>query len=322
MEKSAWYNNAMTLGIHHITAIASDAQRTVHFYSKILGLRLVKKTVNQDDVSTYHLFFGDREGHPGMDLTFFIFQPPTQGKRGNGLITTISLAVPEESLSFWLKRFKTHNVSHEPIQERFGFKRILFFDEDDQLLELVGIPAKDRDTQSTAWTKEISEEHAIYSFYGVSMNVHTLLLVEPIITTVFGYKPIKNVDNRTLYKVPESKRAAYLEVIEDPTLEFGLNAAGTVHHIAFRAHDDKHQHELQKAVRELGLQTTDVINRFYFKSIYFRIPAGVLFEIATDTPGFTADESVEELGTHLALPPFLEDQREMIEAQLPTVSAE
>lgn len=312
----------MIIGIHHITAIASHGQNNLHFYSKILGLRLVKKTVNQDDTSTYHLFYGDKLGHPGMDLTFFIFQPPMQGKRGNGLVTTISLSVPEAALPFWQKRFKEFKIKQQDIVERFGKKRILFFDEDDQQLELVGIPTNELEDSHLIWVKEVPNDYAIRSFFGASLSIHDRRLVEPILTDVFGYEKTDEARNHIEYKIHGSKRGAVIEVIEDPSKEFGLNAAGTVHHIAFRATDEKHQAELTERVKQLGIQTTEVIDRFYFKSVYFRTPAGILFEIATDQPGFTADEKESELGKEIALPPFLEPYRRQIEANLPKLSLE
>ncbi len=306
-----------TNGIHHITAIASDSVYTLNFYTKILGLRLVKKTVNQDDVSTYHLFFGDKLGHPGMDLTFFIFLPSMQGKRGNGLVTSIALAVPEMSLDFWLQRLKENKVRNNGISERFDRKRITFFDKDNQQLELVGVPASEIEDSADIWTtKDISKDYAIRSFYAATLRVQDIRLVEPVLTSVFGYEKIAQYAISTLYKVPNSKRAAFLEVQEDRASAFGFNAAGTVHHIAFRAKDEAHQMELKNKLDEMGIQHTTVIDRFYFKSVYFRVPAGILFEIATDGPGFTADEKESELGKHLALPPFLESERKMIESQL------
>lgn len=312
----------MIQGIHHITAIASNGQNNVHFYSKILGLRLVKKTVNQDDTGTYHLFFGDKLGHPGMDLTFFIFQPPMQGKRGNGLVTTISFGVPKNSLPFWKKRFVEFKVNHNEITEHFGKQHLVFFDEDDQQLALVGLSEKELEFSGDIWTKEIDKEHAIHSFYSATLSIHDKRLVEPILTEVFGYKQVQTKADSTLYTIPNQKRACVLEIKEDPNAEFGFNAAGTVHHIAFRANNEKHQLELQEKVHEIGIQTTDVIDRFYFKSVYFRTPAGILFEIATDKPGFTADEKAEDLGKEIALPPFLEQYRKQIEANLPEIKLE
>lgn len=314
-----FYNNmnTYTQGIHHITAIASDARKNFEFYTNILGLRLVKKTVNQDDVQTYHLFFGDKEGYPGMDLTFFIFLPPSQGKRGNGLVTKISLAVKENALNFWLDRFNNLNVKNNGITEEFGKKRIVFFDEDDQKLEIVAVTKDEIDDTADVWTTDqISQEHAIRSFYSATLNTSHKQLVEPILIHIFGYEFVKTENNKHLYQITNSKRAKYLEIQEDPTSSFGINAAGTVHHIAFRAKDEEQQLIFKQKLDLLGVHHTTVINRFYFKSIYFRIPAGILFEIATDGPGFTADEKDSELGTHLALPPFLEKDRAAIEAQL------
>ena len=308
----------MTTGIHHITAIASDAVKTFHFYTEILGLRLVKRTVNQDDVRTYHLFFGDEAGHPGMDLTFFIFQPATQGFRGNGLVTTISLAVPEVSLPFWQERFKQYQVKHRTITERFGRKRILFFDQDNQQLELVGVPQTELEDGEPWVTAEVSRNHAIRSFYSATLSVHQQEVMELILNHVFGYQYDQTAGKSHQYSlVGKGNRAHILELVVDPTVEVGLNAAGTVHHIAFRAKDEAEQLKLRSRVVELGLYPTTVIDRFYFKSVYFRVPAGILFEIATDGPGFVADEATEHLGQKLALPPFLEPQRKDIEANLP-----
>ncbi|MDQ3099304.1 MAG: ring-cleaving dioxygenase [bacterium] len=310
----------MTKGIHHITAIASNAQINVHFYSKVLGLRLVKKTVNQDDTSTYHLFFGDKSGHPGMDLTFFIFQPSMPGRRGTGLVTTISLAVPVGSLPFWKQRFIELKVKHDAVSERFAKKRLVFFDDDNQQLELVETPQSE---DSEIWiTRDIKSENAIRSFHSANLSVVSRTTIEPLLTHVFGYEHMSTDGHIHFYKTNASSRANYLEVSEEPSQANGLNAAGTVHHIAFRATDEAEQSDMRKKVEELGLFPTEVIDRFYFKSVYFRTPAGILFEIATDSPGFTADEKEDDLGKKLALPPFLEHQRAAIESQLPIVTPE
>lgn len=306
----------MTTGIHHITAIASDAIECLRFYSEILGLRLVKKTVNQDDVSTYHLFFGDTLGHPGMDLTFFIFQPYLQGKPGTGQVTTISLAVLESSLSFWQKRLSKYKVKHSRIFERFGKKRLLLWDADGQQLELVGI-SDDEDTENNEiWsTKAISKNNAIRHFYSATLSVTNKKIMELIIQYSFGFQHQETEEKTHLYSVSNSQRANFLEITEQPMVQ-GLNAAGTVHHIAFRAKDEAELLSLREKVSEIGLYPTEEIDRFYFKSVYFRTPDGILFEIATDGPGFTADQTEDKLGKTLALPPFLEDQRTEIEANL------
>ncbi len=308
----------MTHGIHHITAIASNGQLNVHFYSKILGLRLVKKTVNQDDVETYHLFFGDQYGHPGMDLTFFIFQPAMQGRRGTGLVTTISLAVPTGSLDFWLRRFDEMKVKHDGVVEKFGIRQMVFYDPDNQRLELVESDSQGEDV----WVKDIAKEYAIQHFDSARLSVVSRQMIEPILFRVFGYELMASEGHVHLYKLPDLNRASFLEVSEEPSEEQGFNAAGTVHHIAFRAKDLQEQALMREEVVKLGLYPTDVIDRFYFKSVYFRTPAGILFEIATDGPGFTADESEEVLGEKLPLPPFLEPQRSEIERNLPAISLE
>lgn len=311
----------MTQGIHHITAIASDPQKTTDFYTNILGLRLVKKTVNQDDVSAYHLFFGDKMGNPGMDLTFFFFRPALEGKIGNGFVSKISLAVPEESLDFWSERFKRFNIKHDKLTKILGKKRIPFFDVDNLPLELVGLTQAEMEKEPDIWeTQEITKENAIRNFYSATLSISDVRLMDPILKHVYNYEQFNKDDNTYLYKVANSTRASILEVYAEKSGEIGESGAGTVHHIAFRAHDEKEQLEFTHKILELGLYPTEVINRFYFKSVYFRTPAGILFEIATDGPGFTADESEKDLGKRLALPPFLEGERDMIEKNLSPIS--
>ena len=310
----------MTKGIHHITAIASDAKQTVDFYTKTLGLRLVKKTVNQDDLGTYHLFFGDRFGHPGMDLTFFIFQPAMQGKAGNGLVTKVSFAVSESALDFWQERLNKFKVKHEKIWELFGKQRLVFFDPDGLELELVEVDANELVNSEDIWvTKEVNKEHAIHNFYSATLSVVSNRTIAPILNFVLGYQHASTEGNVEQFSVSSSNRANLIELHEQPSANAGFNAAGTVHHIAFRAKDAKEQLAMRNKVLELGLYPTEVIDRFYFQSVYFRTPAGILFEIATDGPGFTADEKEAELGKKLALPPFLEPQRKTIEANLPKI---
>lgn len=301
------------LGIHHITAIASNPRQTIHFYTTILGLRLVKKSVNQDDVATYHLFFGDTTGDPGMDLTFFTFSPVYQGERGTGQVTLISLAVPESSLPFWKKRFEQHAVTHESIVERFGKQRLIFYDHDNQKLELVGVSPKELDSRNVWTTQEILSDVAIVSFYSARLTVERGSLLEPVLA-LLGYVPLGEEKGVSLYTLREGSRAVYLELekSEGP----GVNANGTVHHIAFVVEHEEHQLAMREALLRLGLAPTPQIDRYYFKSVYFRTPGGILFELATKGPGFTADEDEKHLGTTLALPPFLENQREDIEAGL------
>lgn len=304
----------MIQGIHHITAISSDPQATFDFYSGVLGLRLVKKTVNQDDTHTYHLFFGDKLGNPGMDLTFFTFNPSQNGLRGNGFVTKISLSVPEKSLQFWRKRFTAKQVKFEGGTDK---NKIIFFDEDAQKLELVGLSDTKLSAEEDIWTtSEISKNEAIRSFYSATLSVEHISLVEPILLSVFGYTKITDEGNIHIYQIKDSLRGAFLEVEVDTDGEFGISGAGTVHHIAFRAKNTVEELELRNKLIHIGLKPTEVIDRYYFKSVYFRIPAGILFEIATDGPGFTADEKEPDLGKKLSLPPFLESQRGDIEKEL------
>ncbi|MBX3005864.1 MAG: ring-cleaving dioxygenase [Anaerolineales bacterium] len=308
-----------TLGIHHITAIGSDPQRLVDFYTQILGLRLVKKTVNQDDVSAYHLFFGDREGGPGMDLTFFTFLPASPGSRGNGLVTNISLAVPTGALPFWKERFDTLGVKHEGIITQLGWQRIVFYDYDDQRLELVEVDPATFDDKDLWTTPDIRAEHAIRQFHSALLSVHDKRMVEPILAA-FGYEVESSEGNLTRYHLPGLQRAEFLELEEDARKAPGFNASGTVHHIAFSVADEEAQQAVRRSLSGMGLYPTTVIDRFYFKSVYFRTPAGILFELATMGPGFTADEPLDTLGEALSLPPFLEEHRAQIEAGLTPVT--
>lgn len=303
-------------GIHHITAVSSSAQATYDFYTKVLGLRLVKKSVNQDDVQTYHLFFGNKTGGPGMDITFFPFAHAPAGIRGSGLVTTISFAVRTRSLTFWKKRFEDLHVKHEHITEVFGYQRFIFYDEDDQRLELVEVAEIEENYVKNVWeTKEIAKEYALYSFHSATLDVVTLDSIRPVLD-LFGYELISQNGGSYLFKLPSKASSAELTVEEKPSMEQSLNGFGTVHHIAFSVADRKAQDQLRRKLVEIGEQPTHTIDRFYFASVYFRTSSGILFEIATVEPGFTADEDEASLGEHLALPPFLEPQRGQIEAGL------
>lgn len=306
-------------GIHHITAIGSDPQKLVDFYTQVLGLRLVKKTVNQDDVSAYHLFFGDHTGEPGMDLTFFTFAHADQGSRGRGLVTTISMAVPSASLPFWQQRFDTLGVKHDGTSKLFGLERLTFYDFDDQRLELVGVD--NAAELGEPWiTPEVSADHAIRAFHSARLTVTNKSSLEAILDGL-GYTQLSTEGELTLYKLQGQQRAAYLEVEEAPAQPLGYNAVGTVHHIAFGAQDEAAQQALRERMIVVGQRPTEVIDRFYFKSVYYRTPAGILFEIATMGPGFTADEDPATLGQRLSLPPFLEPHRAQIEAGLVPVTS-
>lgn len=310
-------------GIHHITAIASDAQATHCFYTNVLGLRLVKKTVNQDDTATYHLFFGDKTGSPGMDLTFFIFLPPHQGRQDVGQVTLVSFAVPASSLNFWHERLTKENVKTEQIETRFDRERFVFFDPDNMRLELVGVPDEELEKLSSKdqiWTtKDISKKQAIRSFYSARLGVAYADSLLPVLETL-GYASQGFEESVNLFHLSNATdataRAATLELETMPTQNDGVNAAGTVHHIAFEVPDDEALLATREKILKLALYPTGIIDRFYFHSVYFRTRAGILFELATSGPGFAADEDENTLGEKLALPPFLEPQREAIEKNL------
>lgn len=299
-------------GIHHITAVASDARACVAFYAGILGLRLVKKTVNQDDVSAYHLFFGDREGRPGMDLTFFVFQPVMKAEIGMGCVSMISLAVPIGALGFWNKRLGERDVKHGEIEERWGLKRLVLWDGDGQRLELVEVDGLPDDE---VWeTDEVKKDVAIRWFHSARLEVDEPRSVSGVLAEVLGFESVDSAEEMSLWRNGDA-RGNLLEVSWEMDIWMQPGAGG-VHHIAFRAKDEAEQLGMRDQVARQGLRATEVIDRYYFKSVYFRTFAGILFEIATDGPGFSADEDVEHLGERLALPPFLESRREEIEAGL------
>ncbi|MEX0895783.1 MAG: ring-cleaving dioxygenase [Patescibacteria group bacterium] len=302
--------------IHHITAVSSDPVQTHHFYTKILGLRLVKKSVNQDDTATYHLFFGNTLGTPGMDLTFFPFQPVVDGRRGPGVVSKISLSIPRKSLKFWQKRFEQFSITfHESLDQETNEQSLIFFDEDNQQLELVATDSFAKHYEQAVWsTTDVPTEHAIRCFHQATLSVASAAQITPVLE-VLGFSATQN--SNAIWQLPKTANANQLEILVDTSNPRGIVGAGTVHHIAFGVPDDEAQLQVKSAIQALGLQTTAVIDRFYFKSVYFLTPAGILFEIATDQPGFTADQSESELGKTLALPPFLESQRSSIEAKLP-----
>ena len=310
------------LGIHHITAIASAPQPNYDFYTKMLGLRLVKRSVNQDQTEAYHLFYGDRLGEPGMDLTFFTFDPVYPGISGSGSVSLISLAVPEDSLEFWLHRFNKHQIKHDSITQHFGYPRIVFFDPDDQKLELVGLSPKDYKfaTKEVWQTKEITNLNAITAFHSARLSVLNRSSIEPIITDLLGFELIDQEKDTSLLNLTTANRARFIEIQELPDQQPSLSGAGSVHHIAFQVKDQTHLISMRQSVLEFGLHPTPVIDRFYFKSVYFQTPAGILFELATNEPGFTVDEPESELGSELHLPPWLEPDRDQIQKLLPPLT--
>jgi len=303
------------LGIHHITAIAGDAQRNYDFYTKTLGLRFVKKTVNFDDPQTYHFYFGDETGSPGTILTFFPWPRVKHGKNGAGMVTEIGYSVPEGSLAFWKQRFEEAGVRHDEISERYGEKQLPFQDPDGLWLTL--IEAKKKDSRNGWITSEVDSGAAIKGFHTAVITLNNIQETASVLTDVFGYKQTGQDRNMYRFQTDAVDNAALIDLLEEPNAPGGINAGGTNHHIAFRVKDEETQMALRNKIVDRGLYITEKINRDYFFSLYFREPGGVLFEIATDNPGFTTDETVESLGSSLQLPDRYKPIRDRIEKALP-----
>ena len=305
------------LGLHHITAIAGDAQRNYDFYTKVLGLRMVKKTVNFDDPQTYHFYFGDGEGTPGSILTFFPWPRVRQGKNGAGMATGIGYSVPEGSLEFWRARFEKFNVPHGKISMKFGEDFLAFQDPDGLNLELI-VPGN-KDERKPWETNEVNSKVALKGFHNVTLTLNNHKETGAILTDVFGYELKGTENNLYRFRTNAVENAAIVDILEDPKAERGQNAGGTNHHVAFRVKDEETLMALREKVMQKGLQITEKIDRDYFFSLYFREPGGVLFEIATDNPGFATDETVEELGSSLQLPNRYKGARAQIEKALPVL---
>jgi glyoxalase family protein len=303
------------LGIHHITAIAGDAQRNYDFYTKVLGLRLVKKTVNFDDPGTYHFYFGNETGTPGTILTFFPWARVKQGTNGTGMATHIGYSVPVGSLDFWNDRLEQNRVHHEEPAEKFGEQYLSFTDPDGLQINLV-VPANN--DNRTPWvTSEIKSDVAIKGFHSITLTLKEVQPTADILTEVFGYRLLKQEGNVYRYITDAIENAAIVDILEIPNGVPGVVAGGTNHHVAFRVKNEAIQMQIREKIVARGLYITEKIDRNYFYSLYFREPGGVLFEIATDNPGFSIDEPVNELGTHLKLPSQYEAERVTIEQVLP-----
>ncbi|HSR31553.1 MAG TPA: ring-cleaving dioxygenase [Anaerolineae bacterium] len=302
-------------GIHHVTAIASDPQQNVDFYTNILGLRLVKLTVNFDDPGTYHLYYGDGIGHPGTILTFFPWPDARRGRRGTGQVAVTSFAVPEGTLDYWEARLKSHDITVGQRQHRFEEEVLAFMDPDWMQLELVAHSGAE---MHSLWEGgPVPTEYAIRGFQGVTLWERDPEPTAALLTGTLGFHPVAEDGSRFRYRAASQGPGAFVDLLHLPQGEWGLSGAGTVHHVAWRTPNDAEQLAWRQELSELGLRTTPVMDRQYFRSIYFREPGGVLFEIATDPPGFMRDESLAELGTRLRLPPWLEPKRAAVESALP-----
>lgn len=300
-----------TTGIHHVTSIASDPQQNVNFYTEVLGLRLVKQTVNFDDKYTYHLYYGDEVGTPGTILTFFPFENGRPGSVGRGQTSATAFVIPEGSIEYWIDRLKSHDVEVDSPRTRFDETVVPFRDHDGQPIELVT-----SSTDVEPWADSpVPAENAVRGFHGVTLESLNPEQTRQVLDTL-GYESTEQNEDLTRYRA-SGDRAAVVDVRERSDAPRGRQGVGTVHHVAFRAPDEETQLSWREKLTDSGLQVTPQKDRQYFKSIYFREPGGILFEIATDGPGFTRDESEADLGTKLKLPPWLESERVTLEERLP-----
>ncbi len=302
------------LGLHHITAIAGNAKINHNFYTHILGLRMVKKTVNFDDPGTYHFYFGDEKGTPGTILTFFPWEGIGRGSHGAGMATHIAYALPDGAMEFWKNRLAQYNIGFTE-EEVFGEKLISFRDPDGLQLQFTE-PAGTDNRQGWV-TSEVKETVALKGFHNVTLSLRKAEETIKVLTDILGYGIEKQEGNRYRLTTDAIDTANIVDIIEDEKKHAGRNAAGTNHHIAFRVKNDNILMEFQEKVLSAGLNITPKIDRDYFFSLYFREPGGILFELATDNPGFTRDESLAELGTNLKLPKQYEGARQKIEKVLP-----
>ena len=288
-------------GIHHVTAITADAPRNVDFYTRVLGLRLVKKTVNQDDPTVYHLFYADEQGSPGSDITFFEYPGLPRGRAGAGMVHTTAFRVAsDEALSFWV-----HRLGDERINSELDGPRLRFSDPEGMGLELAAVETDDEPL--IANRPDIPAELALQGFAGVRAYATEPEASRPFLEEALAFEPTSD----TAWEVRGAERGSFY-AYDEPPAERGLSGAGTVHHVAWSSPTDQHEAWRQR-VAQAGARPTPVIDRFYFRSIYFREPSGVLFEIATQGPGFSADEPLESLGEGLSLPPAFEPLRERLE---------
>jgi glyoxalase family protein len=310
------------LGIHHVTAVTANAPENHQFYTQVLGMRLVKKTVNQDDVSAYHLFYADAQGSPGSDLTFFDWAHTPRQRHGNNSISGTGLRVGGEgSLQWWIARFDQFKVKHSPILERGGRAVVDFQDGEGQKLTLF----EDRHAgESFPWSgSPVPPSHQIRGLGPVTITVPELESTSRVLTQVLGMRPtVKYADPEKeefgiqVYEIGPGGASAELHVRVRPDLAPYRAGAGGVHHVAFRVPNEETYHAWTRRLRDLRIPNSGEVDRYYFKSLYFREPSQILFELATDGPGFAVDENISDLGNRLALPPFLEGQRAEIEANL------
>ncbi|HET6641420.1 MAG TPA: ring-cleaving dioxygenase [Nitrososphaeraceae archaeon] len=336
--KSSNKTNKSVFGIHHVTAITSNPQKNIDFYTGDLGLRLVKLTVNQDDPTSYHLYYGDELGRPGTILTFFHWPNIPRGRRGTSQIIATAFLIPENSINYWTDRFKSKQIEFRGPSKRFDDEQVITLHDPDGLeLELVAHKSAEYKSDNIWKEGPIPIEHAIRGFYSATLSEEGYERTASVLTDELGFIPTRQDGSRFRYEIPTTETpsdtttsigkeevgiggARIVDVLCLPYTQQALIGIGSVHHIAFRTPTDEQQMILRRNIVKARLNATPVIDRFYFHSVYFREPGGVLFEIATNPPGFAVDEKVEMLGTRLVLPPWLESMRSDLEKILPPVN--
>jgi glyoxalase family protein len=306
-------------GLHHITAIAGPAQENLDFYAGVLGMRLVKKSVNQDDPGTYHLFYADAEGRPGTDLTFFPWSHLAPSREGHGLSSEVSLAIPPGSLSYWTQRLARYGVATDGVERRFGEQAIPATDPHGLRIALVE-SAGAANRPFTPWDDSpVPAERQIRGLESARMKEYELTATTAFLTDVLGFERVGVEGPWHRYGVSGGGSGTYVDLHEAPGSRRGAWGVGSVHHLAWRVDDGEHQTEVRNRVAAASRRPTPVIDRFWFQSVYFLEPGGVLFELATDGPGFAVDEDPAHLGEALVLPPWLEARRQEIEKALPVL---
>ncbi|MEO8398158.1 MAG: ring-cleaving dioxygenase [Chloroflexota bacterium] len=313
-------------GVHHVTAVTGNVKANKDFFTQLLGLRLVKKSVNQDDTSAYHMFYADKLGTPGTDMTFFDWPQTAPDQRGtDSIVNTMFRVNGHAALDYWVTRFDAKQVKHNAVESFNGRDIVRFEDPEGQRLTLVD--DQGADFEGEVWDGvDVPPEFAIRGFYGVMLSVPHLAQMEPIFMTLLGFEKTAqqpSLDNAkeivTVYAIDGGGPGKEVQVLEQPTSAHAFLGKGGVHHVAFRLKDDAEQKAWIERLASYQVRNSGVVDRFYFRSLYFRISQGILFELATDKPGFAVDESPETLGERLALPPFLEPKRKQIEAGLKPV---
>lgn len=305
-----------TRGIHHVTAIGGAPQSNVDFYCRHLGLRLVKRTVNFDDPGTYHLYYGDASGQPGSLLTFFPLDNAVAARSGPGMAAATAFSVPEGALDFWIECFQEKDIAFEGPLRRFGEQVIQFEDPDGSSLELIAHPSGGA---RAGWKDgPMPIGYAIRSLHGVTLAVQDPEPTARLLTETLGFEAAGEEDDRWRFCIPNEGLAVVVDLVRTPHQPARMGR-GAVHHVAFRARDEEEQLAWKETIADLGFEVTGVKDRQYFKSVYFREPGGVLFEIATDGPGFLIDEDVDELGESIKLPEWLEGRRDVLQQQLPSL---